>query len=86
MGYENLLLVVVMIGVLLFGAKRLPELARSLGRAQIEYEKARIAAMRDLNAAKDQDVEKSKIAGKLEANTSGLSDGAMHGHSEMTGL
>ena len=38
---DTILLVVVVL--LLFGAKRIPELARSLGRAQNEYKKAKNA-------------------------------------------
>ena len=41
MAFENVLLIVIIIGVLLFGAKKLPELARALGRAQAEFEKAK---------------------------------------------
>lgn len=42
MGYENILLILIVVGVLLFGAKKLPELARSLGKAQSEFEKGRL--------------------------------------------
>ena len=38
---ESILIVVVVL--LLFGAKRIPELARSLGKAQHEYKKAKDA-------------------------------------------
>lgn len=41
MAFENVLIIVIIIGVLLFGAKKLPELARALGRAQAEFEKAK---------------------------------------------
>ncbi len=40
--------IIVIIGVLLFGAKKIPELARSLGRATGEYEKARLEAEREM--------------------------------------
>ena len=36
-------IVIVLVVLLLFGAKRIPELARSLGRAQHEYKKAKDA-------------------------------------------
>ncbi len=48
MAYENVLLVIIAMGALFFGAKRLPELARSLGRAQTEFEKAKIEARREV--------------------------------------
>lgn len=38
MAFENVLLVVILIGVVLFGAQKLPELARALGKAQSEFE------------------------------------------------
>jgi sec-independent protein translocase protein TatA len=41
MAFENVLLVVILIGVVLFGAKKLPELARALGKAQSEFEKGK---------------------------------------------
>jgi len=39
-GIPEIILIVVVV-LLLFGAKRIPELARSLGRAQREYKKAK---------------------------------------------
>jgi sec-independent protein translocase protein TatA len=48
MAYENVILVVILVGALLFGSKKLPELARSIGRAQTEYEKARIEAQNEI--------------------------------------
>jgi len=40
-GYEWLWIIVV-IGVVFFGAKKIPELARTFGRAKGDYEKGRI--------------------------------------------
>jgi sec-independent protein translocase protein TatA len=48
MAYENVILVIILMGTVFFGAKKLPELAKSLGRAQTEFEKARIEARREL--------------------------------------
>lgn len=39
-GFTEILLILVMI-LLLFGAKRIPELAKALGRASNEYKKAK---------------------------------------------
>lgn len=41
-GIPEIILIVVVV-LLLFGAKRIPELARSLGKAQNEYKKAKAA-------------------------------------------
>ena len=53
--YENIILVVIAAGVIIFGAKKLPELARSLGRAQADFEKARREAKQEINTARSQD-------------------------------
>jgi sec-independent protein translocase protein TatA len=47
MAFENVLLVVILIGVVLFGAKKLPELARALGKAQSEFEKGKRESIRE---------------------------------------
>jgi Sec-independent protein translocase protein TatA len=39
MGYESLI-IAVLVGMWLFGSKKLPDLCRSLGRAKSEYSKA----------------------------------------------
>jgi sec-independent protein translocase protein TatA len=44
---------------LLFGAKKLPELARGLGRSLAEFQKARSDVERELNKAAD-DMEESR--------------------------
>jgi sec-independent protein translocase protein TatA len=49
MGYENVLIIVIVAGILLFGSKKLPELFRTIGRAQSEYEKAKLEAKSELN-------------------------------------
>ena len=40
LGFTEIILIVVVI-VLIFGAKRIPELARALGRASYEFKKAK---------------------------------------------
>jgi sec-independent protein translocase protein TatA len=47
---------IVVIGVIVavfFGAKKIPEFARSFGRASGEYEKAKLEARKELNALKE---------------------------------
>jgi sec-independent protein translocase protein TatA len=45
--------IVVIIGVLLFGAKKIPELARTLGKSKGEYEKGKLEADKELNEFKE---------------------------------
>ncbi len=52
-GYEWLWIIVV-IGVVFFGAKKIPELARTLGRAKGDYEKGRIESEKDLKEFKEK--------------------------------
>lgn len=48
MAYENVILVLVAVGLILFGSRKLPELFKSLGRAKVEYEKAKIESKYEL--------------------------------------
>jgi sec-independent protein translocase protein TatA len=50
-GFEWVLIIIV-IAVLFLGVKKIPELARSFGRAKTEYEKSRIEARRELQKLK----------------------------------
>ncbi|MGG6460430.1 MAG: twin-arginine translocase TatA/TatE family subunit [Candidatus Eiseniibacteriota bacterium] len=53
-GIEWVLLIVVII-VVFFGVKKIPELARSFGKATGEYEKARIQAKNELEQIKSKE-------------------------------
>jgi sec-independent protein translocase protein TatA len=53
MGMEWLLIVVVIV-VVFFGVRKIPELARSFGKATTEFEKARIEAKKELQQLKSQ--------------------------------
>ncbi|HEX6561314.1 MAG TPA: twin-arginine translocase TatA/TatE family subunit [Nitrososphaera sp.] len=64
MAYENVILVVILMGTVFFGAKKLPELARSLGRAQTEFEKARIEAQREIRSYNNEDDNTNAAAGQ----------------------
>jgi sec-independent protein translocase protein TatA len=52
-GAEIIILIVV-IAALFFGVKKIPELARSFGRASTEYEKARIEARKEIQQLRKQ--------------------------------
>jgi len=55
MAYENLIIAVIVIGVLIFGAKKIPELARTFGKARGEFEKGKIEAEKELKEFKDKE-------------------------------
>ncbi len=42
LGFTEILLIIVFV-LIVFGAKRIPELARAIGRASVEYKKAKNA-------------------------------------------
>ena len=46
--------IIVIIGILIFGAKKIPELARTLGKAKGDYEKGRIESEKDLKEFKEK--------------------------------
>ena len=58
MAFENVLLVVILIGVVLFGAQKLPELARALGKAQSEFEKGKRESIRETSTEDNRGVSK----------------------------
>jgi sec-independent protein translocase protein TatA len=82
------IIIIAIILAVIFGAKKIPELARSFGRATTEYEKAKIEAKKEIQRVKDVGTTTSTSTateaqvsrGKLEsvANTLGIN------HSEMT--
>jgi sec-independent protein translocase protein TatA len=46
--------IIVIVAVLIFGAKKIPELARTLGKAKGDYEKGRIESEKDLKEFKEK--------------------------------
>ena len=64
-GAQEWFLIIIVV-LLLFGAKRIPEIARALGKATKEFRKAKddvtdeIAKEDEKNLTKDQDAEKNK--------------------------
>ena len=52
-GYEWVWIIVI-VGVLLFGAKKIPELARTLGKSKGEFEKGKIEGDKELNDLKEK--------------------------------
>jgi len=64
LGTTEIIVLVVVIGVLIFGAKKIPELAKTFGKAKGEFEKGKIEADKELkdfkgeinNITKDKEV------------------------------
>jgi sec-independent protein translocase protein TatA len=51
-GYEWILIILIII-IVIFGAKKIPQLARSFGKATSEFEKARIESKNELEKIKN---------------------------------
>ena len=52
-GYEWVWIIVI-VGVLLFGAKKIPELAKTLGKSKGEFEKGKMEGDKELNDLKEK--------------------------------
>jgi len=52
--------IIIVIAVLIFGAKKIPELARTFGKAKGEYEKGKIEADKELKEFKEKQDEAPK--------------------------
>lgn len=52
-GQEWIILVIVVV-VLIFGAKKIPELAKTMGKAKGEFEKGKIEGEKELNDYKEK--------------------------------
>jgi sec-independent protein translocase protein TatA len=76
-GLEWIIIAAIIIA-LFFGVKKIPELARSFGRASGEYEKAKIEMRKEIDRAKNADnAQREKlesVAEKLGINPLGKSD------------
>jgi sec-independent protein translocase protein TatA len=66
-GFEWIFLVVIVV-VLIFGAKKIPDLARGFGKATSEFEKARIEAKRELREIKNAGTSSTTTTTNAAAN------------------
>ena len=55
-GGAELIIIAIIFVALIFGSKKMPELARSIGKATTEYEKAKIQVKREIEVIKNQDI------------------------------
>ena len=61
------ILVIVIIILVLFGAKTIPELARSLGRASYEFKKAKEDIINEVKAAEDEAAADDNVVKSVKA-------------------
>jgi sec-independent protein translocase protein TatA len=66
-GFEWIFIVIIVV-VILFGAKKIPDLARGFGKATSEFEKARIEAKRELRELKNAGTSSTTTATNTAAN------------------
>ena len=53
LGISEIILILIVV-LVLFGGKKIPELARGLGRAQAEYKKAKAVIENEVNELKEE--------------------------------
>ena len=70
-GFEWVFIILIIV-VLFFGAKKIPELARSFGKATTEFEKAKIEARKEIQEAKSQDTKVGREKLEAIADTLGI--------------
>ena len=54
----EIIIIIVILGVLIFGAKKIPELAKTFGKAKGEFEKGKIEGEKELKDFKDKETSK----------------------------
>ena len=54
LGSTEIIVLVVVIGVLIFGAKKIPQLAKTFGKAKGEFEKGKIEGEKELKDFKEE--------------------------------
>ncbi len=50
----EIIILIIVVGVLIFGAKKIPQLAKTFGKAKGEFEKGKIEADKELKDFKDE--------------------------------
>ena len=68
------IVIIAIVAVIIFGAKKIPELARSLGKASSEYQKAKVVAAKELESIKGMGLTTSSDSEKIRevATTLGI--------------
>ncbi|MBI5860055.1 MAG: twin-arginine translocase TatA/TatE family subunit [Nitrosarchaeum sp.] len=55
MGVQEILIILVLAAVFIFGVKKIPELAKTIGKAKAEFEKGKIEGEKELNDLKNKE-------------------------------
>ncbi|MEM3144164.1 MAG: twin-arginine translocase TatA/TatE family subunit [Candidatus Nitrosotenuis sp.] len=51
---QEWIFIIIAVAILIFGAKKIPELAKTMGKARVEYEKGKIESEKELKDLKDK--------------------------------
>lgn len=51
---QEWIFIAIIAGILIFGAKKIPELARTLGKSRLEYEKGKFEAEKEFKDLKEK--------------------------------
>jgi sec-independent protein translocase protein TatA len=54
-GIQEIVIILIIAGVFIFGAKKIPELARTLGKAKGEFQKGKLEGEKELNDLKNKE-------------------------------
>ena len=68
LGFTEIVLIVLVV-LLLFGAKRIPELARSIGKASAEFKKAKDGIINETNEMLDAAEKNAEVKAAQKDNT-----------------
>lgn len=55
LGIPEILIILVIAAVFIFGAKKIPEIAKTFGKAKSEFEKGKIEGEKELNEFKNKE-------------------------------
>ncbi len=55
LGPQEIVIILILAGIFIFGAKKIPELAKTLGKAKGEFEKGKIEAEKELKDLKNKE-------------------------------
>ena len=60
-GFEIIVIIFIIAIVVIFGAKKIPEIARFFGKVSTEYEKSRIESKKEIELLKNQNVHLTNV-------------------------